>query len=230
MSVISLRTSTTSIRLEPVFIPMLWCMAVVVPLSLWLSEVGNPLAYWQLHTPPGQKFYTLSKLCGLLGVGLMWLQLVRKFSSAVPGLRDYSRQSLTQHRRLGVCVLSTLTAHAVLFVTAVSVRADHLVLKIMGPTFTVDFFTTAVSLGVIAFYLMIIGILAAALFLTSRRPVLKWLHRLVYVSFLLGAVHSLLIGSETRSTFALVWYSILMSSVLVLAFAYLFRRTTRPYV
>lgn len=229
MSVIAARRFTP-IRLEAILNTALWGMALVVPLFLWLSEVGNPLAYWQLHTPPGQKFYTLSKLCGLLSVGLVWLQLVSKFSSSTPLSPVYSRQSLEQHRSLGMWVMVVLVGHAALFVTAVSVRADHLALKMMGPTFTVDFFTTAVSLGVIALYLMIVGIVAAVLLLTVRRPVLKWLHRLVYVTFILGIVHSVLIGSETRSILALAWYSMLVSSVLVLGFYVLLRRTARRQI
>lgn len=226
MSVIAARR-IAPIRLEAILNAILWGIALAVPLIMWLSEVGNPLAYWQLNTPPGQKLYTLSKLCGLLSVGLMWLQLVSKFGAATPGLREYSRQSLKEHRVLGMWVLAVLTGHALLFFSAVSVRAEHLVLKVLGPNFTVDFFTTAVSLGVTAFYLLILGAISAVLFLKSRKPFLKWLHRLVCVSFTLGAVHSVLIGSETRSTLALVWYSILISSVLVLAFSYLFKRTTR---
>lgn len=226
MSVAS-SSATPPVRLKPIFKPLLWIVAIVIPLSLWLSEVGNPFAYWQLHTPPGQKFYTLSKLLGLLSVGLMWLQLVSKLGSAVSGLWGYPRHSLKQHRGLGVWIAVALLGHAALFVTAVSVRADHLVLKIMGPNFTVDFFTTAVSLGVVAFYLLILAILAAALYVTARRPILKWLHRLMYVSFILGALHSVLIGSETRSTLALTWYSFLLSSFLALGFFYHLGRSTR---
>ena len=221
MSVTS--ASVAYARIEPLFRTVAWGIALVMPLTMWLSEVGNPLTYWQLHSPPGQKFYTLSKLFGLLGIGLMWLQLVSKLSSHVPGMRALWRQSKVSHYRLGRLVLTTLLAHALLFVIAASLRADHLALKPMVPDFSVDFFTTAVSIGATALYLLLVAIFSVIFFLNSRRPMLKWFHRMVYVSFIFGTVHSVLIGSETRSPLALIWYCLLLSSFISVATTTLFR-------
>jgi len=84
--------------------------------------------------------------------------------------------------------------HASIFISAASLRQDSLAVHLLVPDFS-GFYQTALSLGVIALFAIIIAVALAA----ARKYVKNiWLygHRLVILAFGLASVHAILIGSE----------------------------------
>lgn len=57
-----------------VAVPAGVAVALIIPGLAWTWSTGNPLYYLVENTPPGQTAYVASRLAGLLGLSLFWLQ------------------------------------------------------------------------------------------------------------------------------------------------------------
>lgn len=166
------------------------------------------------YAPPGQTLYVLSKTTALFVYVLMWWQIM---------LGMFKKINKKQHVILGASLFVLIFIHVALFVTAVSIRQGELHLSVLVPVFSEGYYSDALAIGVIAFFMIIAATLAAVLRKQFSKS-WKWVHALVYFSFLLATVHSLMIGSEVNSgLFSYIVYGAVLS--LVVAFIYKTCRT-----
>lgn len=195
-----------------------FALALVMPFLLWISAVGDPRLYLDASVPAGQLTYVLSKLAGLLAVGLFTLQLflmIFRKSVIGPYLRQWDTAS---HRVLGVGAFAMILLHVVLFVAGASMRSGHLTWHLLLPSFGSGYYNAMVSLGVIALYLafclVFLGFLSS---MRSKRRGAKWryFHRAIAFAIVpLAIVHSYSIGSETNSLWVYIFYSIFLCIML----------------
>lgn len=175
---------------------------VIPPLTWWISN-GGPFAYLTHNVPPGQSLFVASKLCALMALSLFWLQCMTALSRKTPALRGFFEFSRRQHVVLGFSAAAVVVLHVGLFMTASALRTQHAAWDLLVPTFVQGFYKTNISFGAIAFWLLLLA-LVAGLFRLRRTAVWSWVHRTVLVVFALGFLHGISIGSETR--FGLMTY------------------------
>lgn len=182
-------------------------MGTAIPLLAWWQSVGDLRVYIDYQTPPGQLLYVLSKLAGLYALFLGWLQIlfVLLKHSVAGGLGR--RWSLAFHRALGLTVLGCMTLHALLFITAASLRTGHVAFGLLAPNFS-GFYAIAVTLGLFGLYGMIIVALAGLLRAAGYSRAIGWHYAAIPV-FVCAYLHSLLIGTETRASLLLALYTLM---------------------
>lgn len=198
-------------------------VCVAVPAMVWWQSLGDVRVYIDYRTPPGQTPYVLSKLAGLYALFLSWLQILFVLMKQAAPDGVARRWNLAFHRAFGFTVLGCMALHVALFVVATSLRTGHLALGVLAPNFS-GFYATAVTLGLLGFYgiilVVIAGVLRAAGAGQSRAA---WLHYAAVPVFGCTYLHSLLIGTETRAGPMLGLY-ILMGATLLATGAYRWRR------
>lgn len=172
-------------------------LTFLIPPLTWLISSGDPLAYFTHHVPPGQAIFVGSKLCALLALSLFWLQGMTALSRLSPALQGFFQFTRRQHVLLGCTTSLFVLLHLGSFVLASTLRTKHSALDLLIPTFAHGFYRAMVSLGAIAFWLLLVVIVAGALRLQGGAA-WRWVHRIVFAVFALGFVHGIAIGSETR--------------------------------
>lgn len=178
-------------------VPLVCAVTLMIPVAVWLIATHGPVPYFTHHVPPGQRFYILSKLCGLLALTLFWLQGMTALARFSPALRGFFSLPRLQHILLGVTTFVLAAAHVGLFITASSLRTQHLALPLLLPKFDQGFYTSFVSLGAIAAWLLVLVIIAGVMRARGQAWA-RWIHRISFVVFGLGFLHGIVIGSETR--------------------------------
>ena len=190
-----------------VFGRITWVLILIfAPLMVWLSTLGNPVNYWHYDLPPGQLLYVISKLLGLYAITLLWLQAMYGLLRHEQWARFFfPAWSIQRHRSIGLLVLFSVLLHASVFFVAASIRKNEIMLHLLVPDFTNGFYSAVVSLGLVALVMMLIGVAAGLL----RHKIGKgwlWVHRLLLIMLVLVFLHSILIGSETRTLAWLLFY------------------------
>lgn len=189
-----------------------WIAILTLPWAWWYST-ADLTAYWQYGAPPGQIWYVLSKLFGLYAAVLLWLQalcgllLPTSFGIWLP------RWARARHGILGGITLLVVVGHIGSFVAAVSLRKARFEWPLLLPNLS-DFYHSSITVGLIAFFLLLLAV-GAAFLRHSLRPVWRWLHRLVQGVVALGLLHGFLIGTETRDGFYTVFYGALALSFIL---------------
>jgi predicted ferric reductase len=178
-------------------VPAVCIVTLAIPVLVWLISTNGPVAYFVNEVPPGQRFYILSKLFGLLALALFWLQCMAALARFVPALRGFLSLSRKHHIWIGASTFTLVLFHIGLFVTASTFRTGHLALPLLMPKFDQGFYASFVSLGAIAFWILLAVIVAGVLRLRGGE-VWRWLHRASLVVFTLGFLHGITIGTETR--------------------------------
>jgi len=168
-----------------------------VPFIAWLISVRDPGAYLTHALPPGQSLYVFSKLGGLLALFLLWMQCVLALAHRTPILHGFPAISFKAHRRLGLVTVIAVLAHAVLFIMAVALRTGSPAWNLLLPNFAHGYYNSFVSLGLIAGWLLVLGIYAGW---RTSRGYMAWkkVHMVWPVVFALAFLHSFTIGSESR--------------------------------
>lgn len=191
-------------------------LALAGPLAAWLMSVGNPMEYVSHTVPPGQLAYVLSKLAGLLAIGLLWLQCLSGLARRSPVLTWLPPPSRGTHVRLGLAVLVFALAHFGLFFTAASLRGGHLAWALLVPDFGSGYFNAYVALGLIALALMVWGAFAGWRALRGSR-IWQKVHFVWIPVFALGFLHSFALGTESRDGGMRYLYLFMAASLLVAA-------------
>jgi hypothetical protein len=193
---------------------------LMAPFITWSGALGNSNTYFQEHLPPGQAFYSLSKLMGLYAIVLLWLQLMYGLLKAnAVSLYGLPRWSVNWHRLFGLLTLLTAVIHFLFFFTAASIRTGSLAVHLLVPNFSNGFYTTAVSLG----WFALVGLLVVAmigLLRSKMQGVWLWAHRLSYAVIVLALIHGQLVGSEAQST---AWFYLMLLFGLSVAISLLAR-------
>ncbi len=195
----SIKIPLSSHGVQPCKLPeiILALTLTCVPLIIWLISTGDVFLYLSHKVPAGQTHYIFSKLCGLYAYYFLAIQLILGFQGKHSSYFKY-------HRTLGILTTLMIGAHVYLFITAAYLRSHHLNLEILIPTFDNGYYKTSISIGVISAYL-VLAVIAAG-FLQNNFAFLKWAHRLAPVVDLLGWLHSINIGTETRSIATIGFY------------------------
>lgn len=183
--------------LKRLLVPAVCIVTVSIPVLVWLISTHGPLAYFVNEVPPGQRFYILSKLFGLLALALFWFQCMAALARFAPALRGFLSLSRQQHVWIGASTFALIVIHIGLFVAASTLRTGHLALPLLIPKFDQGFYTSFVSLGAIAFWILV-AVIVAGVFRARGAEVWRWVHRASLVVFTLGFLHGITIGTETR--------------------------------
>lgn len=195
---------------------LLGTVALAPALAAWLGSTGNPLAYLGHELPPGQGLYVLSKLLGLLAIGLLWLQCLGGLTRG-DAFTTRLRPGLRFHRSLGVLVLAAATTHALLFVAAASLRTGNPALALLMPWPGQGYYALHLSYGAMALWLLALGVSAGLARAALPSSAWRWLHWLWVPAFVLLCLHAFGIGSETRSAPLSRIYPVLGTGLAVLA-------------
>jgi len=187
----------------------------IAPLQTWLMLGGDLTEHLRYETLPGQATYVLSKLCALYAIELVWLQamlgLLRHQVIAV-GLAPSTWKRA--HATLGLAALAFVVAHVTLFIAATSMRNRISALDLLLPWGS-GVYRTWVAFGAAALWLIFVGAaVQAALQLSVAKR--RWLHQLTLVGLGLAVIHSLAIGTESRSG-TMAWAAGTMAVLLVAA-------------
>ena len=182
-------------------------IGVAVFIGLWLWDVMPLSLYIQGKAPLGQTAYVTMRGLGLLALCMLWLQLMLGVMTPLL-LTDSGLQSSVRrfHQRLGIFTLLLLFSHPLFFLLGTYLRTMEWQLKLLLPSFTNGYYRGVISIGVLALYLLVLGVMAAVLrrFQPFRR-VWRTLHRVNGVVFVLACLHCMLIGSETRNLIVYLW-------------------------
>jgi len=184
------------------FILLLAAITFLLPLSVWTNNTDGLQRLFDIHEPPGQSWYLLSRLFGVLALSTACWQFVVGLSRKYP--QPIFKQHAAQrrvHASLGVITFVLFWSHALCFVSAVSIRKSQLAYNLMLPNL-VDYYHTVISIGWLALLVVTIAVLARVLKVKNKH---LW-HKIVYAVMPLAIVHSILVGSDTRDVFMLFNY------------------------
>lgn len=174
-----------------------YALILCAPVVIWLVSVRDPVAYFTHSLPPGQLLFVLSKLAALFTFCFFWMQCMLGLAPRTPLLCGFPTLSLQTHRRLGLATAGLALTHVVLFLTAASYRTGAPAWNLLLPNFTHGYYNALVSLGLIALWLLALGVLAGWRVSRGKR---SWraMHMVWPVVFALVFVHAFAIGSESR--------------------------------
>lgn len=166
----------------------LYWVVYIIPLAIWLTSIDDPLLYLNSTLPPGQLVYVISKLLALYAFLFLTIQLVTTLLRV-----DFSRNG---HVILGLSSFFLITSHVICFISAVSLRGDHIPWHLLAPNFSSGFYSLMVSIGAISFWLLFIAVCAGVLSIKGKKVARK-VHYFVLPVYLMGFAHGLFIGTET---------------------------------
>lgn len=188
-----------------------------VPAIIWLQSIDDIKLYFEYDVPPGQTFYILSKLAGLYAVFMLCIQVILGLINRTPLAVKIGFLNIQFHRNFGLATFTVLLLHIAFFMTAVSIRQDHIAYKLLLPNLDNGFYNIAVSLGVFAFYGLLIVI--AAGFVRKRvgssKKTWQWMHRVSFIVLMLTLLHCILIGTETRYFMVMMTFAVLICTFLI---------------
>lgn len=170
---------------------------LAAPLIVWLVSVENPVAYFTREVPPGQSLYIISKLAGLVALCTLWVQCMLALAGRSLVLREFPTIRPGTHKRLGLFTLALVFMHVALFFIAASMRGGAPAWNLLWPNFSHGYFTAMVSLGLIALWLLLLGVYAGWRTAKGHRA-WKKVHMVWFGVFLLVFTHAYTIGSESR--------------------------------
>ena len=173
-------------------------LAFSAPLLAWLGTVNDPMSYVRLEgLPPGQQFYLIAKLAGLIAFCLFWLQCMLALARYLPVVSEFPVADMHLHKRLGFATALLIVLHAGLFILAASLRTGHASWDLLLPNFTHGYYRLNVGLGAIAFWIVCLTVFAGWRTARGHRG-WKVVHLLWPLVFGLAFVHAFAIGTESR--------------------------------
>ena len=210
-------TQTTNDSLYSNGLILLLLTIAFVPAIIWLQSIDDITLYIEYDVPPGQIFYILSKLAGLYAVFMLCVQVILGLINRTPLAAKIGFLNIQFHRNFGLATFTVLLLHIVFFMTAVSIRQEHIAYKLLLPNLDNGFYNIAVSLGVFAFYGLLIVIMAGFVRkrLGSSKKTWKWIHRISFIALVLTLAHCILIGSETRYFMIMMTFALIISMLLL---------------
>jgi hypothetical protein len=193
-------------------------LLMLLPLMAWLKAEGNPLDYLLNQVPAGQEFYIFSKLIGLYAFFLLWLHIMWVLLKGSVFYFPLPHWQQNQHKIMGIILIVVAILHVLLFVMAVSLRKGVFAYSMFIPNFS-DYYHSLLGLGVFAFWLLPF-ILYSGIKLKANQHKL-WMHRSVFLFYLLVFFHGIGVGSETKSGI-LFWFYLLMGISVVFSCIFYF--------
>jgi len=193
-------------------IKVLWSAVFILPFALW-HFTSDVMSYFRYGAPDGQVWYVFSKLFALYAVLLLWYQALSTLLKESRYSVLFTQWNFLQHRTIGSLTLLTIIIHIICFIVAVSLRKQTIAWGLLLPDFQ-DFYHTSITIGLLAFVIILAAISAAIL--RKRLPILwKKIHRCMILVVILGLAHGYLIGTETRYGLYEFFYCALMVILLI---------------
>jgi len=184
----------------------------LISVVLWVLEAGDPFYYMTRPAPAGQSLYLLSKFMGFIAFAGLTFQVVA-------GLMQFKSQAQV-HKMNGQIVFLLLVSHIVLFIAATTLRAGHLTTHLLIPNFS-TWYQSMVSLGVLGFYGVVIGLAVRMLKVLRQNTSLSTqIHRINIVAYIAILCHSFTVGSETRY----LSFTVLYAGLAMLLLGVLYKR------
>ncbi|MDO3382369.1 hypothetical protein [Gilvimarinus algae] len=218
-------TLDRALRSRPTLIKaVIYSVASLMPLVIWLQTHSDLLYYFQHETPPGQATYIFSKLLGFYVISLLWLQLLIAKLPKSNSHKKKVKPPTNEHVYIGFAVFLTIFSHILCFIFAVFLRSGKAPIQLFVPNLNQDYYHNSISIGAIGLWLIVIVMLAG---LARRHKIIigSVMHKLAFPAFFLGLIHSFLIGTETRSFVYFAFVSFMIFTLLIL---YLYS-VSKPY-
>jgi predicted ferric reductase len=186
---------------------------LVAPLQTRLTLGGDMGEYLRYDTLSGQVPYVLSKLCALYAIELVWLQALLGLLRLRLTRAGWVQPGVWRriHTTLGIGALLAILAHVTLFVIATSMRNRSLAVDLLLP-WGHGVYRTWVAFGAASLWLVLLAAAVQLGRLFDARSRLR-LHRLVFAAAVLIVVHSLAIGSESRSGLMALMYGFMATTL-----------------
>ncbi len=181
-------------------------LLLTTPVVLWYDGLSTLTAGLLDDAPPGQTFYVLSKLMGLLAITLAGIQL----------LVGYTLSSITQrlHIVLGTGLLVCALSHWLCFSMAGYQRTESFPWHLLQPWTDGAYYHTGILFGALALWMLLVIVLSGVGSL--RRYVwAKALHRMGVGVFVFALVHAWMIGSEATGLWGKVFLMLLTGLVML---------------
>ena len=191
------------------FLSIIVILSFVLPVYAWSLNTGGFSRIGEIHSPIGQSWYLLSRFFGLMaltaGCWQFFFGMARRFNN-LPLVKPSTLRIL--HLALGIFCFFLFWAHAVCFVTAVSLRKGYFAYGLLLPNLD-DYYHSVITVGWVALALITIAVFGRLL----RGRYQRYWHRVVYLVLPIALLHSALVGSDTRDLLmqgyylliALVW-------------------------
>jgi hypothetical protein len=175
---------------------LIWILCLTIPMMAWLVSEGDISHYLTGGSPNGQGLYVFCKIVGLYAYLFLWLHIMAAMvrNTLFEGIFPSFNKSL--HRLVGISLSIMMLAHALLFMSAVSLRKGSVSWSTLVPNFA-DYYHTLLGLGVTALWLLPV-LIVTGLYTARNRSAIN-AHRLSFVIFAMIFVHGLGVGSETKN-------------------------------
>jgi len=201
-NLVSQRINTVKIANSIIILIMAVCLFV------WIRHTDNPAVLFDANLPAGQRFYLISKLSALLALASLILQISFMLFSRYAPARWIAGWSFRTHQWLGMCTFVLIFVHSASFVAAASFRGGSMAWALLLPNFHSGLYNAAVSLGLIAFYSSMVLVLLG-FFARGKKNKFNKAHRwLVWPILLFVLIHSIAIGSESKTLEMIVIYGL----------------------
>jgi len=191
-----------------------WGMLLAMPLLVLL--VGSN--YFQaLNTelkPPGQNLFLFVKLSGLYAVCLLTAQITLALYGSAKSPSKKFGLTRRAHIFSGVLTVAIILLHVFSFLGAVYLRTGEFPWATLVPKFDHGYYKQRLGFGVLAMWLVLMTLTIGWLRVNFKSKIFSSLHKVSVLVFILAILHSLSIGSETRSFIGVAFYSIMVIAVL----------------
>ncbi len=174
-------------------------LLLALPLAVFWVKTAPLSFYFGDSFPPGQAIYIMMRPAGHLAYVLLFLQIVLGLHG-----KDLARLAgvptlLPLHKAMAIPTLGAVFAHPLLFWWAASVRTGHnTFLNTFWPDPMRNYWTWYFFFGALAFYGVVLAVLAALVGPRLLPRAWRVIHGLTYVSFGLAWYHSRATGAEVR--------------------------------
>jgi len=133
--------------------PITIALAIIFSFLVWGRHTENIDVFIGTSLPAGQRFYLISKLSALVALAILFVQIsLMLFKRYVPAGRRIVWPQRS-HQLLGIVTFVLVLIHSISFITAASFRGGAPAFSLLLPNFQTGLYNTAVSLGLLAFYL-----------------------------------------------------------------------------
>ena len=186
--------------------PITIALAIIFSFLVWGRHTENIDVFIGTSLPAGQRFYLISKLSALVALAILFVQIsLMLFKRYVPAGRRIVWPQRS-HQLLGIVTFVLVLIHSISFITAASFRSGAPAFSLLLPNFQTGLYNTAVSLGLLAFYLFLL-LVPFGFIARSGGSLIRRIHRwLVWLALLCVMIHSVAIGSESKTWPMIVFY------------------------
>ena len=198
-----------------------------LPLAGWTVAIPDAVEPFSAGFPAAQRFYLASKFLGLSAFCLLWLQTLYGLCRPVIAVQRILRFDRAAHRQIGLSAFLVLTLHAGCYFLAVSLKNGAMVFQVFLPDFATGYFQTSVSIGVLAFYGVVIAVISGLLRAAGAKRG-RWLHLAGPPAFFASWLHSAMIGSEVMTTPLAIVHMLALLSVAVAVLAHIGAKVGNP--